>query len=61
VQVKVEMQRKGGPKEEADLKQVVSILREAHYQGYVALEYEAAENPWTAVPKWLAKLKPLLS
>ncbi|MBN2507348.1 MAG: sugar phosphate isomerase/epimerase [Verrucomicrobia bacterium] len=58
VQVKVEVRRKGASKsEEADLARLVGILREARYQGYVALEYEAAEDPWKAVPEWLRRMQ----
>ena len=62
VQVKVEIRRRGrGKSEPADLPRVVKLLRDANYQGYLALEYEAAEDPWTAVPRWLKQLKDLLS
>lgn len=58
VQIKVEVRRKGAPKPEpADLPRLVRILREANYQGYVALEYEAAEDPWDAVPRWLKAMQ----
>jgi sugar phosphate isomerase/epimerase len=57
VQIKVEVQRRGGPKEACDLDRVARILREANYQGYVALEYEAAQDPWQAVPAWLKKMR----
>jgi sugar phosphate isomerase/epimerase len=60
VQIKVEVQKRGGPKEQADLPRVVRILRDANYQGYVTLEYESAEDPKIAVPRYLAKLKELL-
>jgi sugar phosphate isomerase/epimerase len=60
VQVKVEVQRRGEKKEPADLERVVKILREARYQGYVVLEYEAAEDPWEAVPRYLNQLQGLL-
>ncbi len=62
VQVKVEM-KPAGAKENvpADLPQLMQILRDANYQGWVALEYEAAEDPYKAVPAWLAKMKPLLA
>jgi sugar phosphate isomerase/epimerase len=60
VQLKVEMRRRGEEKEPADLDRVVRILREARYQGYVALEYEAAEDPWEAVPRYLRQLHTLL-
>ncbi len=58
VQVKVEMKRRGqSQKESADLTHLAKMLREANYQGYIALEYEAAADPWKAVPQWLAKMK----
>jgi sugar phosphate isomerase/epimerase len=60
VQVKTEITRRGQKKELADLARLVRILRDANYQGYVALEYEAAEDPWKAVPETLAKLGPML-
>ena len=41
----------------ADLKRVTDLLRKAGFQGYVALEYEAKEDPRTAVPKYLKELK----
>ena len=43
--------------EDADLKRLTDILRNANYRGYVALEYEAKEDPKTAVPKAIAELK----
>ncbi len=58
-QVKTEMSRKGGPKEAADLARLVEILRKAAYRGYVTLEYEAAEEPLTAIPKHLEALRKL--
>lgn len=60
VQVKTEVQAKGKKKEPADLERIVKILRAANYQGYVVLEYEAAEDPFTAVPGALRKLSALL-
>jgi sugar phosphate isomerase/epimerase len=59
-QIKVEVQRAGKKKEEADLPRLIGILRDANYRGYVALEYEAAEDPKTAVPKHLAELRKLI-
>jgi len=61
VQLKTEIQRRGRKKEEADLPRLVNILKSASYQGYVAVEYEAEEDPWQGVPRLLAKLKTLLS
>ena len=61
VQVKTEISRRGQKKEPTDLSRVIKLLRDASYQGYVALEYEAAEDPWKAVPEVLKRLKPLLA
>jgi len=60
VQVKTEIAPAGGKKTEADLKRIIEILRQAGYRGYVVLEYEAAEDPMTAVPKWVEALKRLV-
>ena len=58
VQLKVEIQPHGAKqKSKADIKRLVRILRDGGYQGFVALEYEAAPDPWVAVPEWLAQLK----
>src|SRR5262249_32571316 len=58
-QVKVEMAplNKKGP---ADLERIVNILKAARYRGYVVLEYEAAEDPFDAVPGHLKTLRTLL-
>jgi sugar phosphate isomerase/epimerase len=61
VQVKVEMQARGQQKMPADLVRLIQILREIRYQGYVALEFEAAEDPWVAVPGALGQLKALMA
>src|SRR5205823_1306594 len=50
-QIKTEITRTGKKKEDADLKRMTDILREANYRGYVALEYEADEEPKVGVPK----------
>jgi sugar phosphate isomerase/epimerase len=61
VQVKTELSRSGSrDKEEADLARVIAILREARYSGYVVLEYEAAEDPMKAVPKYIKMLRQLI-
>ncbi len=60
VQIKVEIQKRGGPQQAADLAHVIKILRDANYQGYVTLEYESAEDPKGAVPRHLLKLRELL-
>jgi sugar phosphate isomerase/epimerase len=60
VQIKTEIQRAGQKKEEADLKRLINILRAADYRGYVALEYEADEEPKTAIPRHMETLKKLM-
>jgi sugar phosphate isomerase/epimerase len=61
VQVKTEMRAAAEKKNQpADLQRQVKLLRDANYQGWVTLEYEAPEDPWQAVPTILAQLKPLL-
>lgn len=60
VQIKTEIQRTGQKKEESDLKRLIGILRGANYRGYVALEYEAPEDPKTAVPRHMETLKKLM-
>jgi sugar phosphate isomerase/epimerase len=60
VQIKTEIHRKGMPKEDADLKRLIDILRSADYRGYVALEYEAEEEPKKAVPRAIEALKRLM-
>lgn len=58
-QVKTEM-TVGGKRVPADFKRIVGILRDAKYRGYLALEYEAAEDPAVAVPRHLKELRSLI-
>lgn len=58
-QVKTEVSP-NGKKEEADLARVIKILKDANFHGYVALEYEAAEDPKVAVPKHVKHLRKLI-
>lgn len=60
VQVKTEIAPRGQKKAPADLGRLVKIVRDANYQGFVVLEYEAAENPHVGVPKALKELRALL-
>jgi sugar phosphate isomerase/epimerase len=59
-QVKTEVSP-GGKTVEADLAKVVKILKDANFHGYVALEYEAKEDPKVAVPKYVKELRKLIS
>jgi sugar phosphate isomerase/epimerase len=61
VQIKTEIQRTGMKKEDADLKRLIEILRSAGYRGYVALEYEAEEDPKTAIPRHIEMLKKIIA
>ena len=60
VQIKTEIQKAGQKKEDADLKKLVEILKGVNYRGYMALEYEADEEPKNGVPKALEELKKLV-
>jgi sugar phosphate isomerase/epimerase len=60
VQVKTELKPAKSTKQPADLARIVKILRDANYRGYVALEYEAAEDANAAVPRHLAELRKLI-
>jgi len=59
VQLKVELKINDKP-QPTDLKRVADILRQSNYQGYVALEYEAKENPYTNTPSLLKKMRTLM-
>lgn len=57
VQLKTEIRPRNGKREEADMTRFVGSLIESNYQGYIVLEYEAAEDPYLAVPKALKELR----
>lgn len=57
-QVKVEV-RIDGMAQPTDFSRVMQILRRANYSGWVALEYEAAQDPLEAIPAYLKQLKQL--
>jgi sugar phosphate isomerase/epimerase len=59
-QIKTEVTRKGMKPEPADLKRLTDTLRDANFRGYVALEYEAAEDPKSGVPRAIEELKKLM-
>jgi sugar phosphate isomerase/epimerase len=50
----------GNKREPADLGRMVKILKDANFHGYVALEYEAAEDPKAAVPRHVKELRKLI-
>ena len=47
----------GGEKVPTDLEKVFQLLRKGNYSGYVVLEYEEKEDPFTRVPAILKDLK----
>lgn len=61
-QIKVEVQP-SGKKAPADLARVVKILKDANYRGFLVLEYEpeGESDPFVAVPKYLKKMRELIS
>lgn len=60
VQYKVEMFPKGSPAQPADFGRILKILRDANYRGFITLEYEAKEDPMTAVPRHVAEMRRLM-
>ena len=44
----------------ADWPRVLKLLHSAGYRGYLALEYEAADDPMTAVPMLIAKMRSVI-
>lgn len=61
VQFKTDVHDGSGGKKPADLARFTRILKDGGYQGWVALEYEAAEDPKTAVPRYLQEMKALFA
>jgi sugar phosphate isomerase/epimerase len=60
VQIKTEIHPAGSAKQEADLKRLLGILQATGYRGYVALEYEADEEPKVAIPRHIDTLRKLV-
>jgi sugar phosphate isomerase/epimerase len=58
-QVKVAINSAHGS-QPANLKRIVEILRGAGYAGYLVLEYEAEEDPYTAIPRYVDQLRKLV-
>jgi len=62
VQWKAEIQPAGSKeKKAADLRLIATTLREANYQGYLTLEYEAAEDPYAAVPRLIKQMREIVA
>ncbi len=61
VQVKVEVADESGNSEPTDLAKIRDILIQANYKGWVALEYEAKEDPLVAIPRYIKQLQELFA
>lgn len=64
VQLKTEINPVGGAAkgpQPADLLRFAKLLREAHYQGFVALEFEGKEDPFKTIPPVLKELKKIFA
>ena len=58
-QFKVNMSDENRKRWESDWDRIVKTFAEGGYRGYMALEYEAEEDPFTAVPRHLGRLNAL--
>jgi len=57
--VKTEVPGPNG-KEDVDIESVISALKAGGYRGYLSIEYEADEDPMTAVPRFVKTLQRLV-
>jgi sugar phosphate isomerase/epimerase len=60
VQVKVSMKTPEGKSYPADMERIADILKRAHYQGFVILEFED-DSPYQHIPQALSTLKEALA
>lgn len=61
VQIKVSVQPEGGQRQPSDFKRLASILTESGYRGYIVLEFEEPEEPRSACPRYMEKLREAFS
>lgn len=57
VHVKAEVRAQGKRAQPTDFARLAEILRGVRYRGYLALEYESAEDPVTAVPRLIDEIR----
>ena len=50
--IKVEVRGPNDEKTNADIPQIINVLKDANYKGFVSIEYESEEDPKTGVPKF---------
>ncbi|MDZ7373660.1 MAG: sugar phosphate isomerase/epimerase [candidate division KSB1 bacterium] len=55
--VKTEVFAPEGGKRPVDTEQIIRTLAEVGYRGYLHIEYEAEEEPRTAIPRFVAELR----
>ena len=58
-QFKVQIRNAAGDHVASDWDRIVRMFAQAGYRGYMALEYEAKEDPFEAVPRHLSRLREL--
>lgn len=58
-QVKSEITGEDGKRQDSDWDRILNMAAQSGYKGYLALEYEAKEDPATAVPRLLKQLRQL--
>jgi len=58
-QVKTEMRREDGSRGSSDWDHIFALFARHGYKGYMAIEYEAAEDPRVAVPRACQRLREL--
>ncbi len=56
-QVKVVVTNDKKEKSPMDFKKLAALLREAHYRGYIVLEFEEKGNPREECPKYLSQIR----
>jgi sugar phosphate isomerase/epimerase len=61
VHLKTSVAAQGKPGEATDFARIAGILRDAGYSGYLSLEYEAKEDPKTAVPRLMQEIRSAIS
>lgn len=57
VQVKMTTSGPDGKKKPSDLPRLAKLLKEAHYRGYIVLEFEEAGDPKEECPKYLQQMR----
>jgi len=57
VQLKGEIHIEGKDRQPADISRLIQILRKVNYQGYVTLEYELREDPYSGIPPLLQNIR----